>query len=81
MNIYEKNWPDKLRNLLIFCIIFSLNSCSRLKFKKRNTFMGAKFTGFAIKLFERLGYDSIRAPNGEDMLPKLMSSEVRVALA
>ena len=37
---------------------------------------------FAIKLFERLGYDYIYAPNiapdGDNSLPKLMSGEVRV---
>lgn len=37
---------------------------------------------FAIKLFERLGYSYVYgpdiAPNGNNLLPKLMSGEVRV---
>lgn len=39
---------------------------------------------FAIKLFERLGYDTIHAPDiapdGDNRLSLLMSGEVRVAL-
>lgn len=35
---------------------------------------------YAIKLFERLGYDCIHAPDGDTLLPKLMSGEVRVEL-
>lgn len=34
---------------------------------------------FAVKLFERLGYDYTRAPEGCNTLSKLMSGEVRVA--
>ena len=33
---------------------------------------------FAIKLFVRLGYDCIHAPDGDTPLPKLMSGELRV---
>lgn len=33
---------------------------------------------FAIKLFERLGYDHIHVLDGDNMLPKIMSGEVRV---
>lgn len=35
---------------------------------------------FVIKLFERLGCDCIRAPDSENMLPKLMSGKMRVEL-
>lgn len=35
---------------------------------------------FAIKLFECLGYDCIHAPDGDNILSKLMSGEVRVGL-
>lgn len=36
---------------------------------------------FAIKLFERLGYDYIRAQDGDTLLSKLMSGEARVAVS